>query len=109
MAQSMIYPWQNTQWQRLQDQKKNKRLPHAILLSGPTGLGKSEFAHDLSVSLLCQQPLASGEACGKCDACHLAQAETHPDLMHLEPEDESKAIKVDDVRELCKEFTLTSQ
>jgi DNA polymerase III subunit delta' len=109
MAQSMIYPWQNTQWQRLQDQNSNKRLPHAILLSGPSGLGKSEFAHDFSVSLLCKQPQATGEACGECDACHLTQAETHPDLMLLEPEDESKAIKVDDVRTLCKEFNLTSQ
>jgi len=105
----MIYPWQNTQWQRLQEQCKNSRLPHAILLSGSDGLGKSEFAHSFATSLLCSQPQPSGEACGQCSACHLNQAETHPDLMSLAPEDEGKAIKVDDVRELCKAFTLTSQ
>jgi len=105
----MIYPWQKTQWQRLQEQCKNKRLPHAILLSGSDGLGKSEFAHSFSTALLCTQPRASGEACGQCSACHLTQAETHPDLMSLAPEDEGKAIKVDDIRELCKAFALTSQ
>lgn len=105
----MIYPWQDTQWQRLQNQYKSGRLPHAILLSGADGLGQSEFASHFSRSLLCQQPQNSAEACGQCEACHLIQAETHPDLILLAPEDESKAIKVDDVRALCKAFTLSSQ
>ena len=48
----MIYPWQKTQWQRLQDQVKTNRLPHAILFSGANGLGKSELARHFSVSLL---------------------------------------------------------
>jgi len=109
MALNMIYPWHNTQWQQLQNQREHQRLPHAILLSGADGLGKSEFATSLAVSLLCQNTQSSGESCGKCNSCALTQAGTHPDLTCLAPEDESKAIKVDDIRELCREFCLTSQ
>ena len=62
-----------------------------------------------AVSLLCEQGASSDQACGECHACLLAHAGTHPDLSYIAPEDPSKAIKVDDIRDLCKEFSLTSQ
>ena len=105
----MIYPWQNTQWQLIQTQRLQQRLPHAILFSGTDGLGKSEFATSLAVSLLCSSPQANGEPCASCPSCLLVRAGTHPDLIQLSPEDDTKAIKVDDVRDLCKAFCLTSQ
>lgn len=105
----MIYPWQTTQWQQLQLQRQEQRLPHALLLAGQAGLGKWDFARALAASLLCQQLDDQGQACGQCNACHLFAAGTHPDYLLVEPEAEDKAIKVDDIRELSRALTLTSQ
>jgi len=104
----MIYPWQTSQWQQLQLQISEQRLPHALLLTGQPGMGKWAFARSLGERLLCSQP-QQGQACGQCAACQLIQAGTHPDWSLLAPEDEDKAIKVDDIRELSRQLVLTSQ
>ena len=104
----MIYPWQTKQWQQLQTQKQTQRLPHALLLIGADGLGKLDFANELAASLLCNSENSS-EACGVCNACKLIASGTHPDLLYVAAEEEGKAIKVDEIRALCKEFSLTSQ
>lgn len=105
----MIYPWQASQWQSLQSLKQQGRLPHGLLFKGIKGTGKYDLATSLAESLLCKQPDTQGKACGTCDACKLIEAGTHPDFLLLEPEAADKAIKVDDIRALCQEMTLTSQ
>ena len=105
----MVYPWQEAEWTQLNQQRRSHRLPHAILLSGPEGLGKLDFARDLAYSLLCSSPDERGNACGHCDSCKLLHAGTHPDFLYLAPESPEKAIKVDDIRQLCQALTLTSQ
>ena len=105
----MIYPWQQSQWQGLQTLYQQGRLPHGLLFKGIKGTGKYDFASSLGHSLLCKQTDAQGQACGACSACKLLEAGTHPDLLLLEPESPDKAIKVDDVRQLCREMQLTSQ
>ena len=104
----MIYPWQTKQWQQLQSQKQQQRLPHALLLVGADGLGKLDFAYEFASSLLCQSE-STLEACGECGSCKLIAAGTHPDLFYVAPEASGKVIKVDIIRDLCKEFSLTSQ
>ncbi|VAW61421.1 DNA polymerase III delta prime subunit [hydrothermal vent metagenome] len=109
----MIYPWQQSQWQNVQQQQQTDRLPHALLLIGSQGLGKLDFARQLAESLLCQNLQVEGDAggqpCGKCAACKLLAAATHPDLFILQAEEPGKAIKVDDVRQLSARLNLTSQ
>lgn len=106
----MTYLWQQPQWQQIRAQIGSGRLAHALMLSGPQGLGKRDFAEQLAASLLCKQPDASNDdrACGHCDACKLIAAETHPDLLRLQPEEPGKAIKVDDVRALSQTLAMTS-
>lgn len=58
---------------------------HAVLLSGPPGLGQYELALELARGWLCEQPTADG-ACGTCTACHAVDVRTHPDLFVLLPE-----------------------
>ena len=105
----MIYPWQQNQWQQLQSQIQKQRLPHAILVLGQAGLGKQDFAQTIAASLLCTDRQDDGQPCGICSACHLLDVGTHPDYLYLAPEAADKAIKVDDIRDLCNSLALTSQ
>jgi DNA polymerase-3 subunit delta' len=75
------YPWLSPLWSRLLAMRQ--RLPHAVLLAGPQGVGKLELAQAWAKSLLCERPQADGEACGGCEGCHWFEAGTHPDFMHL--------------------------
>lgn len=91
-----------------------ERLPHALLLTGPPGIGKSGCAALLAGALLCLQPDAAGRACGRCQSCRLFAADTHPDLHHvaLERQDNDKQareIKIAQIRALCRSLVQTSQ
>lgn len=102
---------------------------HALLLSGPEGIGKRLLAEALIGWYLCEAQ-APGGACGHCASCHLLQAGHHPDRIALEPRAESAAgegaegegesapaksrakpsryIVVDQVRELLSHLELVS-
>ncbi len=106
-----LLPWQSEQWQQLVAAVKAKRLPHAMLFSGPEGVGKKQFATSLSRFLLCHEPIqdqVNSKACGKCNACQLFAAGTHPDFYLIRSEEEGKAIKVEQIRELTDKNNLTS-
>jgi DNA polymerase-3 subunit delta' len=92
-------------------------LPHALLVHGPAGIGKHALALHLAQALLCEQPAATGTACGACPGCRLAEAGQHPDLMRVELtrlDEESDepvvvdTIAVDRVRTLIEFTQLTS-
>lgn len=104
-----LLPWQMAQWQRLLEAKKSHRFPHALLLTGSAGLGKSHFAHLLVASLLCQNPQESDTPCGVCKGCRLVAADTHPDYTLIRPEEPGKAIKIDTIRQFTQRGSLTSQ
>ncbi len=106
IAQSL--PWQQTQWQRIQQQLEGGRLPHAILLAGPQAVGKRTFARALAASLLCTAP-QYGAACGACKSCQLLLAQSHPDFYWLAPEESGKAVKIDQVRDLVERMAQTAQ
>jgi DNA polymerase-3 subunit delta' len=96
------------------------RLPHALLIYGPRGVGKLALAETVSQTLLCE---SAKKPCGVCDACRWYLSGNHPDFRRIEPEalaklppldpeaDEPAAtkkakqpsieIKIDQVRELA--------
>jgi len=96
-----IYPWQIEQWQQTVRRYRQGSLPHSLLLMGMPGLGKLEFASQFSRSLFCEQVDDQGQACGQCKTCLLLDAGTHPDFHLIEPEENSKVIKIDQIRKLC--------
>jgi DNA polymerase-3 subunit delta' len=65
--------------------REKTRLPHALLLKGPRGIGKLAFARALAQALLCESPSDGGAACGRCTACAWFEAGTHPDFRQIEP------------------------
>jgi len=103
------YPWQQRQWQQLLAMAGQGRLPHALLLAGPAGLGIEEFARALAARLLCEKAAEAEPACGECRACRLFAAGSHPDAVFIEPEETGKDIKVEAVRELIAFLQLSSQ
>lgn len=63
---------------------KAGRLPHALLFTGPVGVGKCLVALELCRTLLCLDPEKPYGGCGTCKSCTLVAAKTHPDLHRLD-------------------------
>ena len=62
------------------------RPPHAVLLSGPEGVGKTTLALDLAAGLLCTAEAPTARPCRECRACRMVDHGNHPDLHWLKPE-----------------------
>ncbi len=98
---AQLYPWTREAARRLT--RDIERLPHALLLAGPRGLGKDAFAAQMTQILSCTQPdMVAPAACGVCQNCRLLAAGTHPDVQWVTPADERKAITVDQIRALAE-------
>ena len=81
---SQTLPWQADRW--LQVMQMRERFPHALLLHGPQGIGKTLFAEQLAQALLCEAPLPDGHPCGQCLACGWFAQYAHPDYRRVRPE-----------------------
>ena len=61
-------------------------MPHALLLVGPSGVGKTTLALDIAAALLCVADVApSDRPCGVCRGCRAVAHGNHPDLHRLAP------------------------
>jgi DNA polymerase-3 subunit delta' len=101
-------PWHGAQWDALHARRRAAALPHALLLSGPQGLGKERFARVFAQALLCAAPRADGPGCQGCPACVMFNAGTHPDYQRIAPVEEGKAVGIDQVRQLIAWIGLKS-
>lgn len=79
-----LYPWQKTDWARLQE--LHKHPAQGLLFKGNKGIGKLDLAIHFAQSLLCQHPAQAGFACGTCPSCHWFEQGAHPDYRLLQPE-----------------------
>jgi DNA polymerase-3 subunit delta' len=70
-------------WRRLLACRE--RVPHALLVHGPQGIGKLELAALFAQLLLCEQP-QSAMPCAQCGSCRWFVAGNHPDVRFVEPE-----------------------
>ncbi len=57
-----------------------------LLLHGAAGIGLWDALRQRAADALCERPGAAGAACGRCAACRLRDAGTHPDRFALLPE-----------------------
>ncbi|WP_027349654.1 DNA polymerase III subunit delta' [Halotalea alkalilenta] len=104
--------WQLDDWHRLVELIERDRLPHALMLAGPAGLGKGHFAELVIARLLCaapQQAAAGAVACGRCHGCSMRLAGHHPDLLTVAPADQGRLIRIDTVRGINDFLAQTAQ
>lgn len=60
------------------------RIPHAILISGISGIGKFRLARAFVQYLHCSNRI-NGDSCGKCPSCLQHQKHNNPDLHYVFP------------------------
>lgn len=102
------FPWWEDAWTQLYGRLRAGTLPHAILITGQTGLGKYLFAKEFSKLLLCERPSEQGARCTKCTACRLLEEGTHPDLHAISPPEDKQNILIDQIRDLASVLGMKS-
>ena len=100
-------PWQEGPWSQLATMLDTGRLPHALLLHGPAGIGKRRLAVRLAGAILCTEPRPG--PCGTCRSCHLLNVGNHPDFRKIEPAEGESGIPIGAVRDLIDQFTLAAE
>lgn len=83
---------------------KKDRISHAYLLHGARGTGKEAIAVLIAKVLFCNNK-SGVEPCLQCTECKRIDSRNHPDVHWIEPEGQS--IKIDQIKNLQKEFTYS--
>lgn len=77
------------------------RLPHALLFSGPPGVGKATCAGILAQAVNCMEE-PPDDACGRCVPCRKITRGCHPDVMWVAPTPSS--IGIERVRDIVRDL-----
>jgi len=80
---------------------REDRVPHALLFTGPEGVGKRKMAEAFAMAMLCFEK--KGVPCGHCEACRAMQRGAHPEFHVIEPEQRGKGtrqIRIETIREM---------
>ncbi len=80
---------------------------HAYLFSGPPGVGRRTLALKFIQALNCKDPPEPGVPCGSCSDCRQIERMQHPDLFVVRVEPGNRDIKIDQVRALQHNLSLT--
>lgn len=84
---------------------KEKRIPHAIIISGDAGTGKRTLARYIAGAAVCQ---GDTPPCSVCKSCKLFASGNHPDVFTVAPADNKKNITVAQIREVREKAFIKS-
>jgi DNA polymerase-3 subunit delta' len=86
---------------------RNKRIPHALLFSGPEGIGKKKVALELVKYLNCENPdTREVLSCQQCPSCLRIEGGRQPELFIIE--DSEGSIKLEQVKNMASLLSLKS-
>jgi DNA polymerase-3 subunit delta' len=90
---------------QLQRARSSGRFPSALLIHDQRGAGGDALAQYAVQLLLCRSPQPP---CGQCRDCRQLAAAQHPDYLAVAPLEDSKQIRVEQIRELSEQLSMTS-
>jgi DNA polymerase-3 subunit delta' len=99
-------PWTEAARAALTTAHAQDHLPHALLIHEAPGSGGEWLALWCAQLVLCAQRGAA--PCGSCQGCRRVGARQHPDLIWIGPEENSRQLRIEQVRDLGAELALTS-
>lgn len=83
-------------WQFLSKSAAGRRLAHAYLFVGSSGIGKKKVALEFAKLLQCKKSLkkqGNFGSCGECRDCLLIERNQHPDVLLIESDNETSEAK----------------
>ena len=99
---------QTVRWDGIEGQRRSTgiltgllsadRIPHAMIFSGPPGVGKRTAAKRFAQALVCRGTLP--RPCFECEPCRRVERDTFPDVISIEIPEAKKNIPIDMIREL---------
>lgn len=104
-------PGHNEAKRRLREMADADRIPHALLIEGPEGIGKFALARAMAQYIHCTARTPDGEPCGHCPACRQHQTFNHIDTIYSFPvvkKSSGKTAISDDYIEQFREFVAES-
>lgn len=104
MIKDLIKEQQPIVYKALENARKEGRLSHAYLFTGPRGTVKKEAAILLAQSIFCEKQDVF--ACEQCDTCLRVAAGEHADMVFLSGQNQT--IKKEDIDRIQRKFSKTA-
>lgn len=99
-------PWFDAPLSRMLEAKSRGHLGQSLLIHADPGAGGALFARRVAQALLCEREGANG--CGECRGCQRVAAGQHPDFIEIGPIEDSKQIRIEQVREVIDGLSMGS-
>jgi DNA polymerase-3 subunit delta' len=98
-------PWLSSQMEQLRRTRLAGRFPTGLLIADRRGAGGLWLAHYAAQVALCR---GESPPCGKCRECRQFLSSQHPDFTVVGPIEDSKYIRIEQIRNLTSELSLTA-
>jgi DNA polymerase III subunit gamma/tau len=86
---------------------QRQKVPHALLLCGTRGIGKTSTARIFAKALLCPQLEPDGNPCAQCPACKQVESGHHMDVLEIDGASNNGVEAIRELRETA--YYLPSQ